>query len=377
VLRLTRLRLRDFRSYGALSLDFDAGEVGRITVLTGLNGSGKTNLLEAVSLLMPGRGLRGARVADFPRRVDGASAASWGVAARLLSAEGGFEVGTGSDPSGGERRAFRVDGTAPRSQAEVAALVAVVWLTPQMDGLFQEAASGRRRFLDRLVYALEPSHARQLAAHDNAQAQRSRLLAGGRADQAWLDGLEDSIARHAVAATAARVALVSSLNQALLGGAAAGFPPARMGLDCAIAARLAAGSALAAEDWLRHAQAAARGADAQAGSASLGAQRADMTLADAATGRTADLASTGERKALLIGVVLGHAALIGAQRGAPPILLLDEPMVHLDAARRALLCAAVAGLPGQFLLTGTDPDGFAGLRGAGTFLRTENGALQP
>jgi DNA replication and repair protein RecF len=134
VLRLTRLRLRDFRSYGALSLDFDAGEVGRITVLTGLNGSGKTNLLEAVSLLMPGRGLRGARVADFPRRVDGASAASWGVAARLLSAEGGFEVGTGSDPSGGERRAFRVDGTAPRSQAEVAALVARVMVSSSQSG---------------------------------------------------------------------------------------------------------------------------------------------------------------------------------------------------------------------------------------------------
>ncbi len=377
MIRLTRLRLQDFRNYARLSWDLDPGEAGRVVVITGPNGSGKTNLLEAVSLLAPGRGLRGARVSEFARRDAAGAAARWGVAARLQTQAGPLEIGTGTAEAGGERRAFLLDGAAPRSQADVAARLAVVWLTPQMDALFQEPASGRRRFLDRLVYALEPAHARQIAAHDSAQTQRSRLLAAGRADPAWLAGLEDQVARHAVAATASRLALVSRLNQALEDGAAAGFPCARMSLVCPIGARLAAGSALAAEDWLRAAQAVSRQADARAGAAQFGAQRADMTLADAVTGRTADLASTGQCKALLIGVVLGHAALIAGLRGEAPLLLLDEPMVHLDAERRCLLCAAAREIPAQFLLTGTDADGFADLRGAAGFFHAQDGELHP
>ncbi len=276
---------------------------------------------------------------------------------------------------------FRLDGEAPRSQAEIAARVAAIWLTPQMDRLFQEGLSGRRRFLDRLVWALEPGHAREIAAHDTAMAQRNRLLAegrpGDRQDPAWLAGLEDAMARHAVAATASRAALVARLNAALAAGAAAPFPPAHLALVCPIAERLDAAPALEVEDWLRAGLAATRARDAAAGGAALGAHRTDLAMSDATTRQPASLASTGEQKTLLVGLILGHAALIAETRGTAPLLLLDEPAVHLDPERRAALFAALARLPGQTLITGTDGGIFAPLRGTAELLRTGDGKLLP
>jgi DNA replication and repair protein RecF len=369
-LRLARLSLAQFRSYPSLSW-----RPGRISVLYGANGSGKTNLLEAISLLVPGRGLRGARVADLARRAPDATGA-WAVAGRFATPQGEMDIGTGTPPEGpAERRVFRLDGQAPRNQAEVAARVSAVWLTPQMDRLFQEGASGRRRFLDRLVYALEPAHAREVAAHDAAMAQRNRLLAAGRADPAWLGGLEDQMARHAVAATAARAGLAARLNAALAAAAAAPFPAARLSLRCPIAARLAEGPALAVEDWLRDELAAQRAHDAAAGSSAVGAHRADMGLQDAATGLPTEQASTGQQKALLVGVVLGHAALLAEARGAAPLLLLDEPTVHLDAERRAALFAALERLPAQAFLTAADRDVFLPLRGRAEAFRVAAGGL--
>lgn len=373
---LDRLSLSNFRSYDALA--WRPG--GRIAVVTGPNGSGKTNLLEAISLLTPGRGLRGARMADVLRQ----GAPAWGVNARFRArfrdgtgAEE-REIATGSAPDGGgDRRVFRLDGAAPRTQAEIARACACVWLTPQMDRLFGESASGRRRFLDRLVWALEPGHAREVAAFDTAMAGRNRLLARGGADPAWLAGLEDSMARHAVAVTAARAGLVSRLNAALAAGAAGGFPPARLLLLDALAERLAQAPALAAEDWLRTTLEAGRAADAAAGGAGAGAHRADMQMEDAATGLPATLASTGQQKALLIGTVLGHAALVRDARGGAPLLLLDEPAVHLDASRRAALWEALAAAGAQVFITGTDAEPFGALRGRASFFRTTGGGLEP
>ncbi len=389
VLRLLRLTLTDFRNYAALTWRPSA----RISVLYGPNGSGKTNLLEGVSLLVPGRGLRGARNADLPRQAgvgqgdrgqvngDGgqSGARAWAVAGRFQTIDGEVDIGTGMPPGSApdglsERRVFRLDGAAPRNQSEIARRVAAVWLTPQMDRLFLEGLSGRRRFLDRLVWALEPGHAREMASHDTAVGSRNRLLAEGRRDRAWLAALEDAIARHAVAATAARLGLVNRLNAQA--GAIGRFPAARMGLLCPIAERLGCEPALAVEDWLRAGLEANRARDEAARTTALGAHRTDMLLTDLGTGTTASLASTGQQKALLIGVVLSHARLIADARGFAPLLLLDEPVIHLDQDRRAALFDVLAELPAQTLITGTDVETFLPLADRAEAFATGDGKLR-
>jgi DNA replication and repair protein RecF len=374
-LRLTRLRLTDFRSYPAFEARFE----GRIVAIAGENGVGKTNLLESISLLGPGRGLRGAKAAEMGRRVAGESRpwAAWG---RLEGPHGACAIATGTVGEDGAdaRRKWRLDDEPLKSGAELADRAAAVWLTPQMDRLFQEGASGRRRFLDRLVWALEPAHARDVAAHETAMSGRNRLLAEGRRDARWLAALEDAMARHAVAAAAARRALVQRLNALLASGTATGaFPAASLALLDPVAAWLDEAPALAVEDRLRDALAANRARDAAAGGAAIGAHRADLGMTHLPKDLPAELCSTGEQKALLVSVVLAHAALIGAARGFAPLLLLDEVAAHLDQRRREALYAALASLPAQVFLTGTEPDIFAPLQGSAEGFRATPSGLVP
>lgn len=372
-LALTRLMLRDFRSYRDLTVPFQ----GQVVVVAGENGVGKTNLLEAISLLGPGRGLRGARTNELGRQQDG-TPQPWAAAGRFEGPWGGFDLGSGT-PEGGppERRVFRLDGAPAKSQAQLAERVAAVWLTPQMDRLFQDGASDRRRFLDRLVWALEPHHAREVAAYESAMSQRNRLLAEGRADPAWLAGLEDAMARHGVAASAARRTLVGQLNASLAEGVTGAFPAARLDLACPTAAALETVPALAVEDQLRAQLAATRGRDAAAGATVQGPHRMDLTFVHVPKGLPAALCSTGEQKALLVSVVLGHATLIAAARGFAPLLLLDEVAAHLDAPRREALFQALVNLPAQSFLTGTDMAVFEPLGTAAERFRAQPGILLP
>jgi len=368
---LTRLLLQDFRSYSCLDQTFDA----RVVVVTGPNGVGKTNLLEAISLLSPGRGLRSAKGAELARR-NGEASLSWAVAGHFDGPAGPAVIGTGAE-AGQDRRSFRLDGAAVRNQAEVSRHSAALWLTPQMDRLFQEGASGRRRFLDRLVWSLEPSHARDVTAHDTAMSQRNRLLAEGRRDPAWLAALEDTMARHAVAAVASRRVTAAKLNDVLARGVAGSFPVARLELACPIAEALAQQPALAVEEALRAGLTADRARDAAAGGARQGAHRTDLRLTLLPQGLPAEICSTGEQKALLVSIVLAQAALVSGHRGFAPLLLLDEVAAHLDPSRRAALLAALLELPAQCFLTGTEPGPFAVLQGQAQFLEAIPGALCP
>ncbi len=367
---VTRLTLTDFRCYARLRLDVGSAPV----VLTGPNGAGKTNLLEALSYLAPGKGLRRARLADPDRHVGSADAGRWAVAATVEGAAGSSAVGTGREAeSASERRSVRIDG-ANASQKDLSALLSIVWLTPEMDRLFMEGPSARRRFLDRLVFGFDPEHAGRVAAYEHVMRERARLLADGSNDTAWLDALEDGMARHGVAVAAARAQAVARLDQAAAEGVGP-FPAARIAMAGELDQWLGEMPALAVEDRLREALRAGRAHDAQAGGAIAGPHRADLAVRFAAKDRPAAECSTGEQKALLLSIILAVSRELCRERGEPPVLLLDEVVAHLDGARRAALFDELAALGVQAWLTGTDDELFGGLRGRAQFFRVLDATL--
>jgi DNA replication and repair protein RecF len=369
---VTRLVLTDFRNYRAARLDLDAISI----VLSGPNGAGKTNLLEAMSFLSPGRGLRNARLGDIDRRAGAAepSPTGWAVAATVALRHGVVRIGTGRDVAGGERRAIRIDGEPVRTQSALAERLGVLWLTPQMDRLFVEGPEARRRFLDRLVLGVDPAHAARVGRYEQAMRERSRLLRDGRNDPAWLAALEDVMAAEGIAVAAARRDAIERLDR-VCADAPGAFPRARVGVVGAVESWLAEMPALAAEDRLRAALAASRPGDAAAGGAAIGPHRSDLAVRHAEKNIAAEAASTGEQKALLIAIVLAQARLQRRDRGAAPLLLLDEVSAHLDATRRGALFETIAGFDGQAWITGTDPGLFAPLRGVARFVSVHDGAL--
>jgi len=394
---VTRLVLTDFRNYREARLTLGTEPV----VLTGPNGAGKTNLLEAVSFLAPGRGLRGARLTEIDRRRTGECAAppevatrGWAVAAEVATCRGTLRIGTGRDvglhprdevPGGpsrgpeGDRRVVHIDGEPVRSQAALGERLGVVWLTPPMDRLFLEGPGGRRRFLDRLVLALDPAHAARVGAYEQALRERSHLLRAGfsvnrPADPCWLAALEAVMAAQGVAVAAARRDAVRRLDRACA-EAEGPFPRARLVLVGTVEDWLEEMPALAAETKFAEALAAARRSDAVAGGAATGPHRSDLAVGLAHSGTAAEHASTGEQKGLLISILLAHAELQRSLRGEPPLLLLDEIAAHLDASRRQALLEALDRLASQAWLTGTDAALFAPLRHRAQFLSVRDGTL--
>jgi DNA replication and repair protein RecF len=344
-LSIARLAVTRFRCYESVRLAPDA----RPVVLTGPNGAGKTNLLEAVSLLAPGRGLRRARLGEMDRHGD---VGGWGVAAIIATPDGEVEIGTGREPDG-ERRVVRINGEPARGQTALADFVSALWLTPDMDRLFREGASARRRLLDRLVYGYDPAHAGRVTAYEQAMRERGRLLGDGSGDDAWLSALEETMAARGVAIAAARLEMVQRLTRALA-GATGPFPGVALSVDGSVEGWLGSGPALAAEDRLKAELRAARRQDAQSGVTSVGPHRSDLEARHLAKDMLAAYCSTGEQKAMLIAIVLAEARLQAAERGVAPLLLLDEVAAHLDEERRKALFDEICGLPGQTWMTGTD-----------------------
>ena len=350
-----RLTLTDFRCYGQLRLETDA----RPVVLTGANGAGKTNILEAISYLVPGRGLRRAKLSEASR--DGTAA--WAVSATTDVAGREIEIGTGYQPdpqarSLREKRLVKIDGDIVKNQIALGQCISAQWLTPQMDRLFLEGASGRRRFLDRLILGFDPDHASPVAAYDHSLRSRAKLLRDGVKDAAWLASIEESMAAHGVAMAVRRKDAVERLLP-YCGSPYGPFPGAEITLTGELENWLAEGPALAAEERMKARLAQSRDYDADNGSACIGPHRSDFAVRHMGNGSEAARCSTGEQKALLIGLVLAAARLQARERGHMPLLLLDEIAAHLDRERLAALFDLLSEMGAQAWMTGTDARLFA------------------
>jgi DNA replication and repair protein RecF len=372
--RINRLSLTHFRNYRTATIDAR----GDLMVLAGPNGAGKTNCLEAISFLSPGRGLRRATLDEV---ADHQGDGSWAVSAEIEGALGLATVGTGIDPHAPEQttttRRCRIDREPVSSASAFGDHIRMVWLTPAMDGLFTGPASERRRFLDRLVLAIDSGHSTRVNALDRALRSRNRLLEDSRADTHWLDAIEHEAAQIAVAVAAQRTETVTRLQSALTArGAASAFPSAIITLDGWMEIELLNEPALAVEDRFRAILRGNRARDAAAGRTLDGPHLTDLKVIYAPKNTAARDASTGEQKALLIGLVLAHAGLVAEMTGITPLLLLDEVVAHLDPDRRVALYDELARLGAQVWMTGADPTAFAAIAGRARFLEVESGSVR-
>ena len=372
-LAISRLTLTDFRNYADLRLFAGA----RLVALTGSNGAGKTNILEAISLLAPGRGLRGAGFEDLARQGGGAS---WAIAAEVMTANGQASLGTGwsaateAGDSGG--RLVVIDGEPRKSSGVLGEYMRMLWLTPAMDRLFAGPASDRRRFLDRMVTAFDPEHSARILVFDKVMRERNLLLEEPRPDAAWLSSLEAHMAEAAIAIAAARLVGVEALQvhiEETRGESS--FPWGEISVDGEIEARIATTPAVRVEDEYRNILRESRGIDRSAGRTLKGPHRSDLVVVHGPKQMAAGLCSTGEQKALLIGLILAQARAVKASAGVAPVLLLDEVAAHLDRRRRMGLLEALAALGGQSWMTGTDAQLFDGMGRDGSVFHVEDGTV--
>lgn len=369
-----RLAASTFRNYAELVMATGPEPV----VLKGPNGSGKTNILEAVSLLAPGQGIR---QAQFPDLASASGPGGWALSARVHTEHGNVLIQTSLAPTGGSDRtgrSVRIDGEVKTGSGALADYVEMVWLTPATDGLFTGSGTERRRFLDRLILCFDPAHRTRAGKFERAMAQRNRMLADGITASAQLDGLEIVMAETGIALAAARAEAVAALRavteERLKRDPESPFPWSRIALEGDIDRDLAVRPAVDVEDSYIARLRNVRDRDRGAGRTLDGPHRTDLVVGHGPKDMPAKLCSTGEQKALLLGLVLAHAELVTARRdGMAPILLLDEVTAHLDEARRAALFAELLRLGSQAWLTGTDAEAFAALRGKAQFWTVSNG----
>ena len=370
---IRKLTLTDFRNYASLSLDLDPGMV----VFSGDNGAGKTNLLEAISLLTPGRGLRRAPYAEVARE---GSTGGFAVHAQLDGPQGAFDIGTGTaglDPGSEAGRRVRINST-QTSADDLLEWLRVLWITPAMDALFTGPAGDRRRFLDRLVLAIDPGHGRRAQDYEKAMRGRNRLLSEGSRDRAWFDAIEMQMVESGTAIAAARAEMVRLL-------AGHDRQAARPALSRRPTSRSQArwrrmvghAPAVEIEESFRQALASGRERDRAAGRTLDGPHRSDLLVRHRPKAMPAELCSTGEQKALLVGIVLSHARLCGEMSGSVPILLLDEIAAHLDSGRRAALFSILDDLGCQTFMTGTEASLFSSIKGRAQFLTVDHGRVAP
>jgi DNA replication and repair protein RecF len=366
---ISGIKISDFRNYASANLSLDERHV----VLTGDNGAGKTNLMEAVSFLSPGRGLRRAVYSDVPRQ---GSENGFAIFAAVEGMEGRVDIGTGV-AMGHETlsRKVRINGTEAKSADEMLDHLRILWLTPSMDGLFTGPATDRRRFLDRLVLTLDPAHGRRAADFEKAMKMRNKLLEEGRYDADWLSGIERQMASYGVAMTVARTEMLSLLGHASRQGSTSpAFPAADMALTGFLDDFAGQPAADLEERYLDMLE-SGRWRDQAAGRALEGPHRNDLQVRHRQKSIEAALCSTGEQKALLTGIVLAHARLTANLSGSAPLLLLDEIAAHFDERRRAALFDMIDAIGGQAFMTGTDRSLFDSLGARARYLTVSNGII--
>lgn len=371
---ITSLLLQNFRNYEDACV---SGMGDHFVVLYGDNGAGKTNILEAVSLLTPGRGLRGAKAPDLQNQ---SQKAPWVLSGKMTTRFGDIQIGTGMQVQRG-KRVMRIDGDTVKSQADLAQYVTSIWLTPQMDGLFMAGASERRRFFDRLVTAFDPAHQGRLHRYENALRQRTKILSDEKTepDPLWLDGLEKTISETGVAVSAARVDFIIRLNDVTKDlhdrHETGEFPQGHFYLKGDIENALEDKAALEVEDMFANTLRNRRLGDTALKSASFGSHKCDIEVIHLDKNMPASQCSTGEQKALLMGIILAHRHMLHRAKAQLPILLLDEVAAHFDVKRRASLFTFLDALGGQVWMTGTDQNLFDGVPETGSKFQISTGRI--